>query len=168
MAAKTSGLKELMALLLVIASGCRAIVGTVAIATVAVVGVVGLVGYTAYKGGEAVVSGAEVAGKSVKNAVTFSNATFKTKSGHSLSVFYPAAETVLRRAGFVGVVGRQDALAGSVSAKTLSGEDVTVELKLIDKDRTSVAIQVGRGDLRQSEYLYDEMLRLLAERKEEG
>ena len=151
--------------------GCRAIVGTVAIGTAAVVGTVGLAGYTVYKGGEAAVSAVGAVGTSTKktvDSVVVSKGTLKTKSKYSVSELYPAAVTVLEQAGFQDARGRQDSLTGQLRAKTAFNEDVYVAFKLLEKNRTAVEILVGDGNLKQSEYLYDQMLALLAENEKGG
>jgi hypothetical protein len=174
MTIKTARLKALLLVVIAGVCGCRLIAGTVVLATAVVVGTVGLAGYTVYKGGEAVVSGVGSVGSSTKQAVASTNeaivvsrGTLKAKCKHSVTELYPAAETALWSAGFTGVAGSHDALTGALNARTSLGKNVIVGLKLIDKDRTAVTILVGDGDLRQSEYLYDQMLVLVKAKKGE-
>ena len=165
MRTKTPGRAAIAILAIVAMNGCRAIAGTAVLGTAVVVGTAGLAGYTVYKGGEAVASAAGAAGRSTKEAIVVSRGTLKAKCKYSVSELYPAAETVLKRAGFTDVHGKRDALAGILNAKTSFKEDVIIEMKLIDKKRTAVEILVGSGNLRQSEYLYDRMLGTAAARK---
>jgi hypothetical protein len=164
-----------MLLAALLLSGCRILVNTAVIGTAVVVGTVGLVGYTVYKGGEAVVttvgsvgSSATGAVKGHQESVTVSRGTFTTACKYAITDLNPAAELVLKRAGFKGVIGAQDALAGSVLAKTAFGENVSVKFALLEKGRTSVAIRIDGGNLKQSEYIYDQILATVAANTRRG
>lgn len=135
-------------------AGCKAIVGTAIVGTT----VVGVAGYGVYKGGEAVVTTAGDAGAAVGKSVTMSSGTFKVKSTESVAVLYYAASKSFQAAGFHSVTGQKDALSGQVQAMTRENETVLATFEMLDGGETQVRIQVGDGNLKQSEYLYDDML----------
>jgi hypothetical protein len=170
---KTSGVVALVLTTAVTLGSCRLIVGTVAVGAAVVVGTVGLVGYTVYKGGEWVVKGVasvgSSTGKAVKdkhNQIVVSRGTLKAKIQHPIGVLYPAAEAVMKESGFLGVRGAWDSLIGRLTAKTSSGESVSVKLELLKENLTAIEILVGSGNLKQSEFLYDRILSTAA--KETG
>jgi hypothetical protein len=156
-------------------SGCQFILGTAALGTAVVVGTAGVAGYTVYKGGEAVVSTAGAAGSSTMNAfqnkhneVMVSRGTLKTKCRHKVANLYSATMTVFREEGFTDIQGRQDGLQGTISARTVFNKAVSVDLYLLSKKRTAVEIRIGGGNIKQSEYLYDQILRAVAADAGEG
>ena len=169
---KTKALKALMILSVMGLYGCWVIRDTVVLSTAVVVGTAGLAGYTVYKGGEAVYKGGEAvvskagevgssATKSIQkkhDAVVVSRGTLKAKCKYTIAEIYPATRIALREAGFTDISGRQDALTGAVQARTAFNEVVTVKFELLSKERTTVEIRIGSGDLKKSEYLYDQIL----------
>jgi hypothetical protein len=155
--------KALLPFAALTAGGCRLLVNTVAITTVAVVGTVGLAGYTVYKGGEAVVTTVGSAGEAVGNkrkSVVMSRGTLKAKAEHSVPDLYASSVQVLHIAGFNSVRGEKDALSGVLKANTATGEEVELNFSLLKAGLTAVEIRVGKGDLKQSEFLYDQILTL--------
>ena len=149
-------------------NGC----GVLVVGTAAVVGTAGLAGYTVYKGGEAVVSTVGSVGSSAKESVqrmygtvVVSQGTLKAKCKYTIAELYPATKIAFNEAGFDDIAGRQDALAGTVLAKTVFNEDVAVKFELLSKELTAVEIRIGSDNLEQSEYLYDQILITVAARK---
>ena len=149
-------------------SACRLVLGTAILGTTAVVGTAYYAGHTVYEGGEAVASGVASAGSSAKDSVqdgyesiVVSRGTLEVRSKHPIEALYPAAEQVLREAGFGEVDGRRDVLAGELHATTASGEPVFVGVRLHDSYSTDVVIRIGDGNLKQSEDLYDRMLAIV-------
>ncbi|CAA6678590.1 MULTISPECIES: DUF3568 family protein [unclassified Lentimonas] len=147
-------------------TSCRLLVNTAVVG----VGVVGLAGYGVYKGGEAVVSTVGDAGSAVGDAVggthdsvVVSRGTLKMKSKYSVTLLYHAASKACQNAEFNSITGQKDALSGQVHAKTSSNENVLVTLEMLEKGVTAVQIRIGDGNLKQSEYLYDQMLTLLGD-----
>jgi hypothetical protein len=160
-----------MIVLLMGLSGCQLIYGTAALG----VGAVGLAGYTVYKGGEAVVSTVGSVGTSAKaaaqrkhNEVVISRGTLRAKCEHGVADLYLAAKTVFGETGFTDIVGRQDGLQGTISARTASNKPVLLNLYLLAEKRTTVEIRIEGGNLMQSEYIYDQILRTVAAAAGEG
>lgn len=140
--------------MMILMSSCRVLVGTAVVGTAAV----GLAGYGVYKGGEAVVTTAGDAGSAVGKSVVMSGGTFKVKSEESVAVLYYAASNSFQAAGFHSVTGQKDAFSGQVQGKTRENETVLATFEMLDGGKTQVKILVGDGNLKQSEYLYDDML----------
>lgn len=145
-------------LLLLALTGCRLIYVPVALT----LGAVGLTGYTVYKGGEAVVTAVGDAGsattgavKSKQQSMVVSRGTLEVKCPYPIARIYPVAEEVFRESGLTGIKGSHDALAGKLTARNSSAELVTVKFELLGDNLTAVAILVGGGNLKQSEYLHD-------------
>lgn len=153
-------------------TGCRIISGTVWLCTVLVVGVAGAVGFTVYKtgetvydGGKAVVSAVGDTGSAASNsvsegynAIVISQGTFKVKRKNTVKELYDAFMTVLERAGFKITSNKYDELAGIITADTVMKEKVLVKFKLIDENATALEFRIGKGDLKQSEYLYNQAI----------
>ena len=143
-------------------TGCRTIVGTAVMATVAAVTVVGATGYGIYKGGESVATsvGSALSSKESKKSstVTIYKNTFSAKPGYSVPQLHKATINVYEKSGFKAVSSKGDALKGRILAKTETGVDVSVKFELLSKDKTSIQIKIGGGNLAQSEYLYDQIL----------
>lgn len=159
------GLLTIVLTATVLLGSCRLIVGTAAVTTAAVVGTVGLVGYSVYKGGEWVVKGVASVGSSTGKAVSnkrkqivISRGTLKAKAEHTVPELYAATERVLQGSGFTGISGARDALFGKLRAQTSSGENVYVTLELLEARLTAIEIRVGDGNLKQAEFLYDQVL----------
>ncbi len=145
---------------LVTLMGCRILILPVALA----VGAVGLVGYTVYKCGEAVVTtvgnaGSAVAGgvKNTHKSMVISRGTLKVKVDHTVEEVYVVAEQVMIESKFTSRNGSYDSLKGKLTAMS-GAEAVTITMKLLEKDRTAVTILVGKGNVKQAEYLHDEIL----------
>jgi hypothetical protein len=151
---------RLMTVLVILGmNGCMAVVGTVALGTAAVVGTVGLAGYTVYKGGEAVVTTTgNVVSKSHKSVV-MSRGTLKAECEYSVSALYDAGVLVLKSSGFKNLTGRKDILAGALRALTAFDEEVLVTFEAKAQGVTAVLVRIGEGNLKQSELIYDYILR---------
>lgn len=134
--------------------GCRALLGTTAVA----VGAVGLVGYGVYKTGEVAVTGAGAAVVGVASgahSVLFSDGEFKATCDGTVEEVWRAGDRVLRAGGFRSVSGTRDALSGILLAATSNNEDITVKLESAAQGQTHVRVRVGAdGNLHKSETLY--------------
>lgn len=146
-------------------AGCKTIATAAVVSVAVVVGAAGYVGYGAYKAGKVVVTKIGDVGSSAKDAVqkghksvVMSRGTLKSEADYSVGELYAAARTVMHDASFFAIEGSSDALTGSVSATTTSNEKVLVTFALIKKDLTSIEIRIGNGNLKQSEYIYDQIL----------
>lgn len=145
-------------------AGCGLVVGTAVVGTGVAVGTVGLAGYGVYKGGESVVSSVGSIGASSNQStkhhqsVVASKGVFKTKSNHSIPALYAAAESTLKSSGFYDVRGQIDGLQAKLLGVTPQGRRIAVQLSLIDAKLTAVQINIEDGTLKQSEYVYDQIL----------
>ncbi len=165
MSTRSAGWTRWVTVALLATTGCRAVLQTAVVGAALVVGTAGFVGYGVYKGGAAIVSGVGSAGSAVAGtvkkghkAVVISRGTLKAQFEHEIAEIHPAAIAVMRESGFTRITGDHDALQGSIQARTSSGDEVLVNLTLVEKGLTAVKIRIGDGNLKQSEYLYDEIL----------
>ena len=160
-----------------IISGCSLITGAVALGSLVVVGTASLVGYTVYKGGEAVYDG----GKAVTSSllpddkdeendalIIYSHGIMKTKEKENISDVYTSFTEAISEAGFKITTNKHDKLSGVIKAETVTKDVITVRLELISKKLTSIEIKVGSGNLKQSEYIYNEAVKKLYTNKKEN
>ena len=167
---------------LALIGGCRLISGIVAFCSFIVVGTAGLVGFTVYKSGEAVVDG----GKSVATAVgdlaksddktdenknddkspfVYSHGILKTKEMVKVTNLYKAFLNVVNKAGFKIITKKHDQFGALIKAETAMRDNVTIKLELLEENLTSIQIQVGRGNIKQSEFIYNQAIKNLLTNK---
>jgi hypothetical protein len=158
----------LLVMVLFALSGCRILVGTVAVT----VGAVGLVGYGVYKTGEAAVTGVGSAVRSVtkgRESVVFVNGEFSSRCEGPVETVWLASDVTLKANGFRSVVGSRDALSGVLKAVTWNDQEVVVRLEASGQDQTEVRIRIGpEGDLKKSETLYQLIVAELSRAREAG
>lgn len=139
-------------------AGCGLVRATIITAAAAV----GLVGYVVYETGDAAVTGIKnvatatgdatsSTGKAVGKVIFF-NGKFKTEHPYGIRYVAMGATTAMHNAGFREVKNSTDGLSGRITAKTREETEITIDLKNIKPDRTSVIIRFGvAGNLEESE-----------------
>ena len=144
--------------MVLVASGCR-VVATGAALTV---GTAAIAGYTVYEGGKmAAVSVQKVTKRGSRGVgdIVYSSGRFQTQCPYNLEEIYNAATNVFNIMGFRQIKGKSDALSGSIMAQTVKGEEISLGLKFIEDGLTAIQIKIGiKGDLMNSEYIYDRIL----------
>lgn len=152
--------------ILIVISGCR-VVATGAALTV---GTAAVAGYTVYQGGKKAATSVRKAtekGTQGVGEIIFTNGKFKTQCPHSLENIYLAGKKVLHDLRFRKIRGNFDALSGRLSAETFEGKELSLKLRLVENNLTEVEIRVGsKGNLKNSELIYDRILSQLEPKKE--
>ena len=145
--------------------GCRML----ATGTYLTVGTAAVAGYTVYQGGKkAVISVQKVTEKGTRGVgeVVFSYGKFKTQCPYPVERIYLAAGQVFNDLHFRRIRGKYDAFTGIVAAETVEGKELSLNLRLVEDSLTEIEIRIGsKGNLKNSEFVYDRILIELEQRK---
>ena len=152
--------------MVLVTSGCRVVSTGVALT----VGTAAVAGYTVYQGGKKAVTSVQKAtekGTRGVGEIIFTHGKFKTQCTYQLEHIYSAGEKVLHDLRFRKIRGNYDALSGKLSAETVEGKELSLKLRLIEENVTEVEIRIGsKGNLKNSEVIYDRILSELEQKKE--
>ena len=97
-------------------------------------------------------------GEDLKTEATYSMGTLDATMSYDIDTVFSAAKQTMNDLELNTSIATKDALAGKIVARDSADKKITIDLKTVSKDSTSVKIHVGiMGDETKSKMIYNKI-----------